>query len=223
MNEEINELSGGPILPSHMINPPIERATGIYKINNDYQIDSTWVISNDNVVIDGQGHTIYGHGKQAFDIKGSSVTIKNLNFVNCSSGKGGAICFKGAKGNVSGCSFVGCSADDGGAIYSYGSSEVNHCNFVYCSAHDYGGAISFIKDSFVFDCSIVFDCSFVNCSSGVGGAIYFGGRGTVGNCKFVNCSANYYEYSAIYDINQVTVLPSQLMLLLLMIPWNRLR
>ena len=40
----------------------------------------------------------------------------------------------------------------------------------------------------------VVGCSFVNCTAVEGGAIYFGGSGSVGNvsgCSFVNCSANY--------------------------------
>ena len=168
MNEEINAVGDGEILNSSE-NKDIEQASSFYRMEYDYQIDKTWEITKSNVVIDGQGHTIYGNGKQAFNIWGNSVTIKNLNFVNCSaSGDGGAIYFMSwGYSYVINCSFVNCSAsDDGGAIYFSGSGFVENCSFVNCSASDDAGAIN-------MGSGFVRDCSFVRCESIYGGAVFF--------------------------------------------------
>ena len=191
MNEEISTVSEGQINKSSEIYDDIKSATGIYNITTDYQIDKTWEISNANVIIEGNNHTIYGNGNQAFRITGNDVIIKNLNFVNCSANTGGAIYFyNDGSGNVSGCSFVNCNGNDGGAINrKMGGSAINvsGCSFVNCNGED-GGAI------YLGNGGSVTSCSFVNCSSnskiyGHGGAIYSYG-GSVTSCSFVNCSAN---------------------------------
>ena len=216
MNEEISTVSEGQINKSSEIYDDIKSATGIYNITTDYQIDKTWEISNANVIIEGNNHTIYGNGNQAFRITGNNVIIKNLNFVNCSANTGGAIYFyNDGSGNVSGCSFVNCNGGDGGAINrEIGGSAiyVSGCSFVNCNGED-GGAIYLGNGGSVTSCSFVncssnsriyghggaiysysgsvTSCSFVNCSANnSGGAIYFYNDGSVSGCSFVNCSAN---------------------------------
>ena len=194
VDEEISTVSEeGQINKSSEIYDEIKSATGTYNITTDYQIGQTWEIPNANVIIEGNNHTIYGNGNQAFKITGNNVTIQNLNFVNCSatSGYGGAIYFSDSSsiGNVSGCSFVNCSTGDSGygVIYFWGDGSVGNCSFVNCSSY-HGGAIYFLGDGNVSG------CSFVNCSSYDGGAIFFAegsgsSRGFVSGCSFVNCSS----------------------------------
>ena len=173
VNDEISTVSEeGQINKSSEIYDDIKNATGTYNITEDYQIDTTWEIPNDNVIIEGNNHTIYGNGNQAFYISGNNVTIKNLNFVNCSAtsgfGDGSAIYFWSG-GSVSGCCFVNCSATSGlgcgGVIYFGSGGSVSGCSFVGCSARK-GGAI-YSNDG------IVENCSFVGCSADSGGAIFF--------------------------------------------------
>ena len=215
MNEEINAVGDEEIHYFSKIMDEIKTGAGIFYIEHDYIIDETWTVSSfRSIAIDGQGHTIYGNGNQAFYIGGNSVEIRNLNFVNCSdsfvkhngdirnNAKGGAIHFYGVDGFVTNCSFVNCSANDnGGAIYFENEGDVRGCSFENCVALD-GGAIYFGQGD-------VYDCNFVNCSANdKGGAIYFSGKGYLYDCNFVNCSANkrnYHPYSAIYDIYQAYI------------------
>ena len=202
MNEEISTVSEGQINKSSEIYDEIKNVTGIYNITTDYQIDKTWEIGEGNVIIEGNNHTIYGNGHQAFYITGMGVTIQNLNFVDCSSGEGGAIYFW-CSGSVVNCSFVNCSTTGrGGAIYffSISSSKVSGCSFVNCRVLEKyfsndGGVIYFAKSGSVVNCSFV-NCS-VNSNFGSGGAIYFVESGSVVNCSFVNCFT-LYNSGAIY-------------------------
>ena len=142
-DDEINAVGDGEILNSSEIYADIYNELDTYYITNDYQIDKTWDIIYRNVIIEGNNHTIYGNGKQAFNILGLGVTIKNLNFVNCSADWGGAIHLRNG-GSVKGCSFVNCSASMyGGAIYSAdswpegGSPFVSNCIFDNNNANGY--------------------------------------------------------------------------------------
>ena len=130
-------VNDGGIRNSSEIYDEIKNATGIYYITNDYQIDKTWQITNNNVIIDGNNHTIYGNRNQAFRITGGNITIKNLNFVNCSANRerGGAILFL-RDGFVSNCNFVGCSArGSGGAVFFWENSVVDNCSFMNCHSN----------------------------------------------------------------------------------------
>ena len=170
MNEEINTVGDGEIHYSSEIANDIGKRyfPNIYYIEHDYIIDETWQVSSyDPYLIDGQGHTIYGNGKQAFRIGDKGVEIRNLTFVNCSGSfvkkdgsiynnhDGGAIHFKHS-GYVKNCSFVNCSASKGGAIYFKDSGYVTNCSFVNCSASN-GAAI------YDIDHVKVYLCSFENC------------------------------------------------------------
>ena len=191
INEEINAVSDGKIHKSSEIYDEIYDIRGTYYITNDYEIDETWEIPNrrvfHDIIIEGNNHTIYGNGKQAFNIINSKVIIKNLNFVNCSGGSGGAIYFNGNNCSVSGCSFVGCSANEGGAVCWYTfvtNADVSGCSFVNCSSGGSSGAI------YIGETGSVSGCSFVNCSANnEGGAIYIY-TGSVSGCSFVNCSVS---------------------------------
>ena len=165
----------------------------------DNQFKNGISISKNNLIIDGNGFAIDGFNlTRVFDVSGSNVTIKNINFVNCSSSDyGGAICFQsGSSGVVRGCGFVNCSADGGGAIcFGDGAiGNVSGCNFTYSYASGYrGGAIYFSFSA----SGVVSGCGFVNCSANDGGAIS-GSDIVVSGCSFVNCSGSDYYGGAIY-------------------------
>ena len=191
---------------------------GYFKYNSSDDITAFIEIDKDLTII-GEGCTIDGNGKRGFDIY-QGITIKNLNFVNCSTDyeDGGAIWYYGDNGSVSNCSFINCNANNGGAIYFNNSAHdsVSNCSFTNCNANN-GGAIYWstgTNDS-VSNCSftncnasdrnggaIYWDvsfydsasnCSFTNCNASVcGGAIYsdYGSDNSVSNCNFVNCSTD---------------------------------
>ncbi|WP_407462203.1 Ig-like domain repeat protein [Methanobrevibacter sp.] len=95
-----------------------------------------------NLIIDGAGFTIDGSNQmRAFDIyNGASVTLKNINFINCNAdgsdhsceqNRGGAIYSLGnAVTTIDNCSFVNCHAADGGVLYvGSGTLRATHCEF----------------------------------------------------------------------------------------------
>lgn len=65
-------------------------------------------IKSDNIVIDGNGHTIDAKGKiRIFNISAKNVTLKNINFKNGSTNK-----FGGAVRNEGGCEIINCTFED---------------------------------------------------------------------------------------------------------------
>lgn len=112
----------------------------------DIYIKNSIKITQDDLTIDGNGHTIDAqNNSQIFNITGNNITLKNIIFKNALTKKsGGAILnFKGAI-KVIDCEFINntTSQGDGGAICNWnGNMEVNHCEFNNnCSEKD-GGAI----------------------------------------------------------------------------------
>ena len=103
----------------------------MYSSVNDIDFKDGVVVSKDNFVIDGQGHTIDGQNlARVFNVTGVNVTIKNINFINGSSeGRGGAIYFYGMA-TVEGSNFTGNSASSGSAIYSEGDLTVRDSSFL---------------------------------------------------------------------------------------------
>lgn len=164
-------------------------------------------IIRDNIVIDGDGHTIDGAGQaRIFNITSNNVTLKNINFINgYSDDCGGAIAAKNGivldsfftnnsaktggaiyfdeSGDVTGSRFGNnsCQDDngDGGAVYFNGEGRVSYSLFTNNTAGDYGGAIHFNENG------TVSDCSFTNNTSGYyGGAVYFWKAGKIENSNF---------------------------------------
>lgn len=160
-----------------------------YDITRDYKFDGKGQtiilqdhvikISQDNIVINGNGHTIDAGGHQSFaifKILGNNVTIKDLVFINSQPDSlkgptlyGGTTCqmilspisWQGNNGVMKGCSF-------------YNNGAVN------------GGAVTWDGDNGTID-----NCYFENnTAKGVAGALYIGGtNNTVSNCRFVNSSS----------------------------------
>jgi hypothetical protein len=177
------------------------------------------------------GGAIYSEGD------GSSITVTDSTFVNCSAIYGGAIYSEGDGGSntVTGSTFTDCSAQYGGAIYSLFSNKtttVTDSTFNDCSAY-WGGAIYLqagpvltVTNSTFTNCTAsdgsggaismqedtvltVTDSTFTNCSaSDNGGAIYtYGGTVTVTASTFTNCSAGH-SGGTIYTTGSVKVTSS---------------
>ena len=98
---------------------------GNFTLKKDYRYDSGdsgyrggIIISKDNIVIDGDGHTIDGAGQaRIFNITSNNVTLKNINFLN------------------------GYSEGNGSAIYTYGNLNILDSIFFNNTAVQRGGAI----------------------------------------------------------------------------------
>ena len=133
----------------------------------DPQKDSNYTngipIEVDNLVIDGQNHTIDAKNKfKAFLIKSSNVTLRNINIIN------------------------GYSVSDGGAVNFLGDDgSVINSNFKFCNSNKYGGAVSFKTTG------TVINSNFENNKAGTGGAVDFGETGEIRNSTFKNNYAKF--------------------------------
>ncbi len=88
-----------------------------YKFNNDTDNNTGIVISKDNFVLDGKGHTIDGNNlSRIFNITGNNIKLTNLII------KGG--------------NFI-----NGGGIYSTGNLTLNNISFINNYAKLEGGAV----------------------------------------------------------------------------------
>ena len=93
-----------------------------YKFNNETDNRSGIVISKDNFVLNGNGHTIDGKNQsRIFNIIANNITINDLILIN---------------GN----------AEKGGAIYSTGPLTLNNVTFISNYASKNGGAVAVYED-----------------------------------------------------------------------------
>ena len=116
--------------------------------SNDSDYKQGVLIAKDNIVIDGDGHTINGANQaRIFNITANNVTLKNIKFVN------------------------GYSNDNGGAIFAIHNLNMLNCHFENNNANASGGAV-YIDNAFS-NCRI--NSTFINNSANNGGAIYFNG------------------------------------------------
>ena len=129
------------------------------------------VLDVDDLIIDGDGHTINANGKSSiFLIKGSNITLKNINFQNAS---GYAILNDAEDTNIVDCTFEN---SEGQAIINMnGNLNVSNSTFSSNNTEATGAAI-FNKNADL----VIFGCMFnYNVSLGPGGALI----NTRGNVK----------------------------------------
>ena len=154
-----------------------------YTYNYNINDDNSLVVARDDIVIDGNGHTIKGgrntkHPAYGFKVSSKNVVIKNINFVDIGSvyqdRDGGAILADSTmlKLKVINCTFKYCYGKWGGAVSD--ANTIEDCTFEYCYGKDCGGA--------VFG-STVINSIFSNCQAFNGGAIY---QSSAYNCTFTD-------------------------------------
>ncbi|WP_461461322.1 C1 family peptidase [Methanobrevibacter sp.] len=186
-----------------------------YKFNNDTDNNTGIVISKDNFVLDGKGHTIDGNNlSRIFNITGNNIKLTNLIIKGGNFEKAGGIY---ASGNLilNNISFINNYAKkEGGAIGLYGNNSSLICD--YCQFIDnYANEASSIKvdngtlnisnsniSSVMFNKYAQIICFmgstvygenliFTNCSSSYAPAFYFRGcKSSIINSKFINLRGN---------------------------------
>ena len=144
----------------------------------------------------------------AMIVSNDNCTFDNCNFVNLSNNQhSGAICVSGRNlntVNITNSNFINCSSGIGGALYIHGTnttsaiySSIINCSFINCSATEYGGAIGTSQDYLNIE-----NCKFINNTAKRGGAIMVGGithgldgdntqghNDLLNNCYFYNNTA----------------------------------
>ena len=157
--------------------------------------DRVIVIKQNNIIINGNGHTIDAGGLQnfaIFKILGNNVTIKDLKFINSEPG-----CLKGPTlyGNthyekvLSPISWIGSNGVMQGCVF-INDKSVN------------GGAVTWMGEKGRID-----NCIFINnTAKGAGGALYIGGTDTkVSNCQFINSSSQLSGEAVYIDRNRKNI------------------
>ena len=109
-------------------------------------------------------------------------TINNTNFTN----------MRGRFDNTSQGNYEGSAM-----IVSNDNCTFDNCNFFNLSNKQHSGAICVSGKP--LNTANITNCKFINCSSGIGGALYIHGTNTTSsiysnviNCSFINCSASLY-------------------------------
>lgn len=135
----------------------------IYDSQKDSKFSDGIDITADNLVIDGQNHSIDANKKaKVFNIKSRNVTLKNINIIN------------------------GYSNSDGGAVYFFGTNgTIINSSFKNCTSDKYGGAVSFKWSG------TVINSRFEDNKAGTGGGVDFGENGEIINSTFQNNTAKF--------------------------------
>ena len=179
--------------------------------------DANGIEIEENIVIDGKGHTIDANGKsRIFYITGDNVTINNLVFINGNAAKGGAIYAAGqitlnnvtfinnnastggaiyAMGQMTlnNATFTNNNASSAGAIYSKGKLTLNNNDFINNTASAYAGAIDFYDD--VLNCS---NSNFIDNYAVKGGSSIYSTEATLNVCNSVVTSNRPGKYGQIF-------------------------
>lgn len=159
-------------------------------INSDFYLTETLVLDVDDIVLDGQGHTIQPSGRNTpiLIVNANNITLKNIIFKKASSNTDGAA-INNLKGNLNiiGCKFIGNYAHDsnGGAIYNLeGKLNIEKCDFIdNRTERNDGGAIYNFNGELNIE-----GCTFENNYAKFGGAIYNGNALNLTGSTFKNNS-----------------------------------
>ena len=222
---DIEVLTAGATLNFTALDAKINNASdtsSIIYLNDDYAYDSSYdanfidgiAVKKDNIIIDGQGHTISGSDiARIFNIGyavggGSStavnnVILRNITFVHAYNPNDnthtafGAVQFYG-NGAIEHCNFYYNNAICAGALALGGSSSmtISNCTFEHNNASaNGGGAIRF--RTVVTNVDIMDSIFRYNYAKTDGGAIHWAANSgndnnEVFNCTFVNNTADRY-------------------------------
>ena len=186
-----------------------------YKFNNDTDNNTGIVISKDNFVLDGKGHTIDGNNlSRIFNITGNNIkltnliikggnfnngggiystgnlTLNNISFINnYAKLEGGAVGIYGDGTSLicDYCQFIDNYAQTGSSIkLSNGTLNISNSNITSVMFNKYSQILCF-RGSTIYGDNLIF----LNCSSSYAPAFYFRGcKSSIINSKFINLRGN---------------------------------
>ena len=180
----------------------------VFDIVHDFYLhtfDGSVVINASNVIINGNGHKIFGQdpAHPVFIINGNNVVITNLTFDFTAEND---ICpsiieWKGDYGILSECCIAGNHGKVGAAVTWSGNNGIlKKCTFINNTA-DVGGAIYWSGNKGIID-----DNLFVDDVSRFGGSIYMGGiDNKISNSLFVNSTSSVTGEAIFADRNRKNV------------------
>ncbi len=225
LNNEINASSDSKVLN-------LTKDYAFNSLNNQKFCDGIDV-DIDDLIIDGQGHTINANKEaRIFNIKSNNVTLKNLVIINGNSDSMGAsVYWSGQNGQIINTTIKNSSSINlkntntlniGGAIYFEKPATVINSKFTDNYA-TFGGAINFESAGVIKNCEFennfakllgggvfcndnvhISNSTFILNEASDGGAVYFFSKGLVENTKFERNIAIGYG-GAIENENTVTI------------------
>ena len=115
-----------------------------YAFNNETDNNTGILITKDNFVLNGNGHTVDGKNlSRIFGIGGNNITLSNLVLINA-------------------------NADKGGAVYSEVTVTLNNITFIDNYASQFGGAVGLFVDATIN----INNSRFINNNANTGPSIY---------------------------------------------------
>ena len=159
------------------LNALVNSGSSTVELDRNYTYTSSFndgkgiVISQNNTTIDGKGHTIDGNGQsRIFNVTATTVTLKNIVFVNGFAANGGAVRGYGDNLRILNCTFINNTASGwGGAIYSYPNSYTVFYNSTFIdNKAKIGGALATVYGYRHVVLNCIFDS---NTASEEGGAL----------------------------------------------------
>ncbi len=179
----------------HDLEVAIDECDGFLNLTDDYMFNPDtdnfdgFNITKDNLVIDGQGHILFGGNKaRLFTVNASNVILRNMIFMNfLADGSNGInIVDFLENGTVENCTFLNNTASK--TVLSLTDGLIIGSNFVNNTANR--GAIDLNKGT-------IDSCIFSENRGSYGGAIYMNQYGVVKNSTFLSNNATDYG-GAIY-------------------------
>lgn len=113
-----------------------------YLYNNETDNQFIEGIEIKSLTIDGQNHIINAkNNARIFNVTGTNVILKNIEFIGGYSYEGGAIYVSGANLTIENCTFKNNAAHDGGAVYANNTTIFINSTFINNKAINEGGAL----------------------------------------------------------------------------------
>ena len=162
LNTELTEENEAVNSTFADLNQLISESEDSVTLKHDYSFNSTRdegyksgiVIQKSNLVIDGAGYTIDGKGLASmFNVTGTNVAFKNINFVNgFSENEGGVLHITGNESSIINCTFTNNKADvEAAAIFlKSANATIRDSKFINNSAF-YTGALLVKGENTIID------------------------------------------------------------------------
>ena len=166
-------------------------------------------IDRDNLVIDGNGHTIDAQGKtRIFHCSGKNITIKNITLKNgFSKDYGGVIFHKDGDLTITKSTFTENTSRHGGAIYNEGNDELTIIESTLTENTSTKGGAIYNKGN--DELTIIESTLTENTSQEDGGAIYNSGEITITSSTLTE-NTSQEDGGAIYNSGEITIASSTL-------------
>ena len=178
-----------------------------YTFNNETDKNIGILISKDNFVLNGNGHTVDGKNlSRIFSIDGNNITLSNLVLINGNSNNGGAVCSEGAV-TLNNITFIDNYASiQGGAVGLFANAVLNINNSRFINNNAGSGPSIFVQNSNLN----LYNTEFTSNVHAKGGQVFLNNAtGYIDNATFANIVSNYTPAIQFVKSKALTILNSK--------------